>query len=130
MMRNATVLLARLLLAQIFLMSGVAKLGAGYAATQAYMQSAGVPGALLPVVIALEIGAGLAIVVGFLSRWAALGLAAFCIVSAVLFHNKLGDQMQAIMFMKDLAMAGGLLLLFVHGPGEWAVERASSALPP
>ncbi len=128
-MNNAIVLVARLLLAQIFLMSGMAKLGAGYAGTAAYMQSVGAPAALLPVVIALEIGGGLAIVVGFLSRWAALGLAVFCVVSACLFHNKLGDQMQAIMFMKNLAMAGGLLLLFVHGPGAWAVESPEELSP-
>jgi len=122
-MRNATVLLGRLLLAQIFLMSGVSKLGAGYAATQTYMQSMGLPGALLPLVIALEIGGALAIVVGFLSRWAAIALAAFCVVSAVIFHHNFGDQMQSIMFMKDLAMAGGLLLLFAYGSAGWAVER-------
>jgi putative oxidoreductase len=125
-MRNATVLLARLLLAQIFLMSGVSKLGAGYAATQGYMQSMGVPGALLPLVIALEIGGGLAIIVGFLSRWAAIALAGFCLVSAAIFHHNFADQMQAIMFMKDLAMAGGLLLLFAYGAAGWAVERQTS----
>jgi putative oxidoreductase len=119
-MNNAIILAARVLLAQIFLISGFGKLGAGYAGTQAYMEAMGIPGMLLPLVIALEIGGGLALVAGFMTRWAAL--AAFTVVSAVLFHANFGDQMQTIMFMKNLAMAGGLLLLYVHGAGLYSVD--------
>ena len=121
-MNNAIVLVARILLAHIFLLSGIGKLGAGYAATQGYMAAMGVPGAVLPLVIALEIGGGLALVLGFLTRWAALGLAGFCVVAALLFHFNFADKMQMIMFMKNLAMAGGLLLLHVHGPGAWSLD--------
>lgn len=121
-MNNAIILAARVLLAQIFLISGFGKLGAGYAGTQAYMEAMGIPGMLLPLVIALEIGGGLALVAGFLTRWAALALAGFTVVSTALFHADFGDQMQTIMFMKNLAMAGGLLLLYVHGAGSYSLD--------
>lgn len=121
-MNNAIILVARVLLAQIFLISGFGKLGAGYAGTQAYMEAMGIPGMLLPLVIALEIGGGLALVGGFMTRWAALALAGFTVVSAVFFHANFGDQMQTIMFMKNLAMAGGLLLLYVHGAGSYSLD--------
>jgi putative oxidoreductase len=121
-MNNAIVLVARILLAHIFLLSGLGKLGAGYAATQGYMAAMGVPGAVLPLVIALEIGGSLALIAGFLTRWAALGLAVFCVVAALLFHLNFADKMQMIMFMKNLAMAGGLLLLYVHGAGAWSLD--------
>jgi putative oxidoreductase len=121
-MNDAVALLARILLAQIFLISGLGKLGAGYAATQGYMESVGVPGLLLPLVILLEIGGSLAVLFGFFTRWAALALALFCVASALLFHLKLGDQGQMINFMKNLAMTGGFLMLFVHGPGAWSVD--------
>jgi putative oxidoreductase len=100
----------RLLMAQIFLVSGISKLS-GYAATQGYMEAMGVPGALLPLVIALEIGGAAALVAGFQTRFAALALAGFSLVSAFIFHANFADQVQMIMFMKNLAMAGGLLAI-------------------
>lgn len=121
-MNNAIVLIARILLAHIFLLSGFGKLGAGYVGTQGYMVSMGVPGELLPLVIALEIGGGLALIAGFFTRWAALALAAFSIVGAVIFHRNFGDQMQMIMFMKNFVMVGGLLMLYVHGAGAYSVD--------
>ena len=121
-MNNAIVLVARILLAHIFLLSGFGKLGAGYAATQSYMEAMGLPGALLPLVILLEISGSLALIVGFLTRWAALTLAVFCIVSALIFHRNFGDQTQMIMSMKNFAMAGGLLMLYVHGAGKFSVD--------
>jgi putative oxidoreductase len=81
-----------------------------------------VPGMVLPLVIALEIGGGLAVIVGFLTRWAALGLALFCLAAALLFHRNFAEQMQMIMFMKNFAMAGGLLLLYVHGAGAFSID--------
>jgi putative oxidoreductase len=118
----AVELAGRVLIAAIFVLSGFSKIG-GYAATQAYMESAGVPGAMLPLVIAVELGGGLAIVFGFLTRLAALGLAGFSIVSAVLFHANAADQVQQIMFLKNVAMAGGFLILAVNGAGAWSVDR-------
>ncbi|EKE77109.1 DoxX family protein [Gallaecimonas xiamenensis] len=113
-------LLGRILLALIFVISGYGKI-AGYSGTQAYMEQMGVPGMLLPLVILLELGGGILIVVGFFTRWLALLLALFCVVSAFMFHSS-GDQMQQIMFLKNLAMAGGFLLLMANGPGQWSLD--------
>lgn len=124
-MNDYIVLVTRLLLAQIFILSGLTKLGS-YAATQGYMESMGVPSLLLPLVIALEIGGGLSLVVGWLARWSALALAGFCIATAVLFHWNFADQMQAINFMKNLGMTGGLLLLYVHGAGRLSMDARRS----
>ncbi|KFN47476.1 hypothetical protein N790_01840 [Arenimonas malthae CC-JY-1] len=121
-MKDATTLLGRLGLSLIFILSGFAKLGAGYAGTQGYMEAMGVPGALLPLVIAAEIGGGLAIATGLLTRWAALGLAAFSVASAVLFHFDLGDQNQFIHFTKNLAMAGGFLVLAANDAGRLSLD--------
>lgn len=114
-------LIARVLLSAIFISAGYQKIG-GYDGTMQYMESQGVPGILLPGVIALELIGGLAILLGLFSRWAALALAVFCVLSALLFHFNFADQMQAAAFMKNLAIAGGLLLLFANGPGAWAVR--------
>lgn len=121
-MNALSTLAGRFGLSLIFILSGVAKLGAGYAGTQGYMEAMGVPGALLPLVIAAEIGGGLAILAGALTRWAALGLAVFSVASAFLFHFDLGDQGQFINFMKNLAIAGGFLVLAAHGAGKFSVD--------
>ena len=113
---------ARLFLGHIFLLAGISKIGQ-YAGTQGYMEAMGVPGALLPLVIALEIAGGLAIIVGFQAKWTALVLAGFSIVSAVIFHANFADQTQMILFMKNWAMAGGLLLLTVHGAGQYSIDN-------
>jgi len=114
-------LVARVLLSAIFISAGYGKI-VGYDGTVQYMASQGVPGVLLPGVIALELGGGLAILLGLFSRWAALALAIFCVVAGLIFHNNFADQTQAIQFMKNLAIAGGLLLLFANGPGAWSVR--------
>ena len=115
-------LLGRILMSAIFIMAGFSKLGAGYAATQGYMASMGVPGSLLPLVIALEIGGGLAILLGWQTRLAAWLLAGFCIVAAVIFHANFSDQMQMILFMKNLAMAGGFLFLASGPIHAWSLD--------
>jgi putative oxidoreductase len=120
-MNNAIVLLARVLLGHIFLLAGVSKL-MGYAGVQGYMESMGIAAALLPLVIVLEVGAGLAVMVGFLTRWAALALAGFCVVAALIFQRDWSEPMQMILFMKNFAMAGGLLLLYVQGAGTFSVD--------
>jgi putative oxidoreductase len=119
--RNLTDFAGRVLVAAIFLISGFGKLGA-YAATQSYMASQGVPGALLPLVIALELGGGVLVVAGLWTRAAALALAAFTILAALLFHANFADPMQQIMFLKNLAIAGGFLLLAARGAGGWSVD--------
>ncbi|MCW1932791.1 DoxX family protein [Pararhodobacter zhoushanensis] len=114
-------LVARILLSVLFIVAGFGKIpnAEGMAA---YMQSGGVPGFLIWPVIALEVLGGLAILVGFFTRPAALALGAFCVVSGAMFHFDPADQMQMTSFMKNLGLAGGFLLLWVTGPGAWSVD--------
>jgi len=109
------------MMAVIFLISGVGKVTA-YAGTQAYMAAAGVPGAVLPFVIALEVLGALALIAGYRTRLVSVALAVFTVAAALLFHNQLADQMQQVMFLKNLAIAGGFLFLAVHGAGAWSVD--------
>ena len=101
---------ARALMALIFILSGIGKISA-FSVTQEYMEAYGLPGFLLVPTIAFEIGAGLLLLVGIATRYIAFLLAGFCIVSALIFHRDIGDQIQQIMFLKNLTMAGGFLLL-------------------
>ncbi|MFZ1809737.1 MAG: DoxX family protein [Candidatus Nitrotoga sp.] len=119
-------LTARLLASVIFIGAGFSKLGAGYAGAQGYMASVGLPGELLPLVIALEMGGGLALLLGFQTRLVAFALSVFCIVSGVLFHSG-ADPMQQIMFMKNLAMAGGLLAFTLFGAGRISLDGETKA---
>jgi len=114
-MEKYTNLAGRILLAQLFLMAGLSKI-TGYAGTQGYMDAMGVPGALLPLVIALEVGGAVALILGWQTRLTALALAGFSVVAAVIFHANLGDQMQMILFMKNFAIAGGLLVVASQNP--------------
>jgi putative oxidoreductase len=120
-MNKALELSGRSFLAAIFLLSGLGKIGQ-YAGTQAYMAASGVPGQLLPLVIALEVAGAIAIIVGWHTRWTALVLAGFTLLAAVLFHHQFQEQIQMILFMKNVAIAGGFLLLFVHGAGPWSLD--------
>jgi len=120
-MNNLYSLLGRIGLSAIFIVSGLGKISA-YAGTQQYMTSAGVPGELLPLVILVELGGGLAILGGAFTRWAALLLAGFSVVSAILFHAHFGDQNQFVHFMKNIAIGGGFLMLAAHGAGAFSVD--------
>lgn len=120
-MEKISQFIARLFLGQIFLLSGISKISS-YAGTQGYMDAMGVPGTLLPLVIAIEIGAGLAIIIGWQTRLASIALAAFTLAAAAFFHNNLADQIQMIMFMKNIAITGGLILLAVHGAGGYSLD--------
>ena len=113
---------ARVLLAHIFILAGVSKITA-YAGTQGYMESVGVPGMLLPLVILLELGGGLAILVGWKTKLVSYALAGFSIIAAIIFHSNLAEQMQMILFMKNFAIAGGFLLLAEHGAGNYSVDN-------
>lgn len=132
-MNNLATLFGRIGLSLIFIISGLGKI-AGYAGTQQYMETVGVPGGLLPLVIALEVGGGLAILAGLFTRPVAIALAGFSIISAALFHAKLGDQMQFINFFKNIAIAGGFLALAANGAGGWSLDalrkRNSTGLNP
>ena len=118
-------LLGRILISLMFLTSGIGKIS-GYAATQGYMESVGVPGLLLPLVIVVEVVGALAVIVGWRIRWAAAALAGFCIISALLFHADLSDQSQMISFMKNISIAGGFLVIFAFGAGPLSLDGRHS----
>ncbi len=112
-------LIARVLMAYIFLVAGWGKITA-YSATVGYMESMGVPGALLPLTILVEFGGGLALLFGFQARFAAFGLGLFSVITAFIFHDGTQDS---INFMKNFAMAGGLFFLMLHGAGKMSLDH-------
>jgi putative oxidoreductase len=113
---------ARILISLMFVTSGFSKFS-GYAATQGYMEAMGVPGALLPLVIAVELLGGLAVMLGWHTRIAAFFLAGFSLLSALLFHANFGDQVQMIMFMKNISIAGGFLMIVSLGGGAFSLDN-------
>lgn len=120
----------RLLLSLIFIISGFQKI-TGYAGTQGYMEAMGVPGALLPLVILVELGGGLALLLGWQARVSALLLAGFSLLSGLLFHyipslgmEGMEAQGQMISFMKNVSIAGGMLMVVAMGPGPVSVGAA------
>jgi putative oxidoreductase len=127
---------ARVLLALIFIISGLQKLG-DIQGNAAYIASGGLPGVLIYPTILVEVLGGLALAVGFQARIAALALAGFTLVAGVLFHlipagaaEGMMAQMQMIMFLKNISMTGGLLMIVAMGAGAWALDnRAATALP-
>lgn len=124
---GATAQLAgRILIGLVFALAGWHKIG-GYEGTQGYMEAMGVPGGLLPLVIALELAGGLALIAGWQTRLAALALAGFTLLAGILFHGNLADQMQSILFMKNLAITGGLLGFAVAGAGAWSIDARRAA---
>ena len=126
--RDIGLLLARVAFAAIFLAAGYGKI-VGYSGSVAYMTKLGVPAASIvaPLVLVFEIAVGIALLVGFKTRIAALAVALFCIATAVLAHWNFGDQNQLNHFLKNIAIAGGALALHLSGPGRYSVDEGSSA---
>jgi len=120
--KNVSELAGRIFLSGLFLLSGVGKVGA-YAATAAYMSSVGVPGVLLPVVIATEVLGAIAIILGWQTRVSALLLAGYSLLAALIFHTNFADQIEMIMFLKNVSIAGGFLLLVANGAGPLSFDR-------
>ena len=116
-----TMALARVLMALIFLLSGLGKIGA-LEATRGYMEAMHVPGILLWPTIAFEVGSSVLIILGWRTRIVAALVAGFCLVSAAIFHTNFADQVQMIMFLKNVSMAGGFLLLAVVGAGPVSLD--------
>lgn len=112
---------ARVLMSAIFILSGMSKVSA-FAATQGYMDAFGVPGILLAPTILFEVVGGVLLFAGFLTRYIAFLLAGFSLVTALVFHTAFGDETQLIMFLKNLAMAGGFLLLAKTGAPGFSVD--------
>ncbi len=128
-MQNATntsssfPLIGRLMMAAIFLISGLGKIAAP-AMTIGYIGAMGLPfptlGFLLAV--AVEVGGGVLLVLGFQTRIVALVLAVFSVVTGVVFHHAIGDQNQLFNLLKNIAMAGGLLQIMTFGPGAFSLD--------
>jgi putative oxidoreductase len=120
-------LVGRVLLAAIFVMSGLGKVAAP-AATLAYMKAAGLP--LAPLGLAgaalVELGGGVALILGYRTRVAAAVLAVFALITALVFHSALSDQNQFIHFFKNVAMAGGLLQVAAFGGGRLSLDARNS----
>ncbi len=119
-------LAGRVLLAITFVVAGYGKIG-GYVGTQGYMESMGVPGMLLPLVIILELGGGLAIIAGWQTRIIAILLAGFTLLAAFMFHLDFADRLESILFMKNVSIAGGFLLLAAYGPGALALDNRNKS---
>ena len=120
--QDISMLLGRVFLSLIFIVSGFNKI-TDYAGPQGYMESMGVPALMLPLVIILELLGGIAILIGFKTRIVALLFIGFNVISALLFHSDFGDQTQMTMFMKNIAIAGGFLLLFAQGAGAYSIDN-------
>jgi len=118
-------LLARLLLAHMFIYAGFQKI-LGYAGTQAYMEAHGVWPLLLPLVIIVELIGGLMILGGLYTRVVAFLLAGFSILTALFFHTNWAEQGQMFNFMKNFTIAGGMLVLMAHGPGRISLDHRRS----
>jgi putative oxidoreductase len=118
---DPAVLLARALMAYIFIVEGYGKL-LHYSDVGEYMRSHGVPSMLLPLVIVTELGGGLLILGGLMTQWAAIALSGFAILTALIFHRDGADAEQTINFQKNFAIAGGFLVLAVFGPGAWSLD--------
>lgn len=132
-LQNQLTLFGRLLLAALFLPAGLSKI-TGFAGTAGYIGSVGLPlpevGAVLAIVV--EVGGALALLLGWGTRWAALALALFTVVASVLFHNFWSvpieqAMVQQLMFFKNIAVAGGLLVLAAFGAGALSVDARRSA---
>jgi putative oxidoreductase len=114
-------LVGRILLGLLFVLEAFMKLGA-YADAVQYTVAYGVPAQMLPAAIALELGAGLMMVVGWQTRIAAFALSGFCVMVALIFHTKFSDLNQLIHFQKDFALAGAFLVVWARGAGAFSID--------
>jgi putative oxidoreductase len=115
-------LAGRLMLAFIFVIDGTQKI-VHYEGIVGYMESYGVPGSLLPLVILTELGGGLFVALGLAVRLAAVALAGYALLTAIFFHMDFSDPDQVIQIYKNIAIAGGFIVLFAAGPGRWSLDR-------
>ena len=115
-------LIGRLFISLIFLLAGVGKIF-NYKGTIDYMESFGVTGYLLIPAIVIEILFPLLIIIGYKTKLAAIILSLFSILLAIIFHTDFSNQMQLMSFLKNFAIAGGFLIIFVRGPGKYSIDQ-------
>ena len=111
----------RIFLSAVFLIAGVNKIF-NYEGTTAYMESFGIPGFLYIPAIILEILFPLLIVIGYQTKISALIMAIFSVSLAIIFHTDFSNQMQVMSFLKNFAIAGGFIIIFVNGPSRWSID--------
>ena len=121
-MSNLFDLIGRILISALFLFSAYNKI-LNYSGTVEWMEGFGIPGFLLSPTIALEIILPLLVIIGYQTRLAAILLAMFSVVTALIFHSNFSDQMQMIAFLKNIGIAGGFIFIAVNGPRDWAAEK-------
>ena len=121
-MSNIADLLGRILISALFFLNGIFKIN-NYEGTIGWMESFGMPGILLIPAIVLEVLGPVLIIVGYQTRVAAALLSLFCIATAVIFHNDFSNQMQLTSFLKNIALAGGFLILFVNGAKDLSLDN-------
>ena len=121
-MTNILDLVARILISALFLLNGVFKIS-NYDGTVGWMEGFGIPGILIIPAIILEIVGPILIILGYKAKIAAGLLSLFCITTAVIFHNDFSDQMQLGSFLKNIALAGGFLFIFINGTKDFGLDR-------
>jgi len=115
-------ILGRILLSAIFLINGIGKIF-NYEGTIQYMENFDVPGYLIIPAITVEILFPILLIIGYYTKFSALVLSLFTLVLAVIFHTDFSNQMQLISFLKNIAIAGGFLIIFVYGPGKYSLDH-------
>jgi len=115
-------ILGRLLLSAIFLINGIGKIF-NYEGTIQYMENFDVPGYLIIPAITVEILFPILLILGYYTKFSALVLSLFTLALAVIFHTEFSNQMQLMSFLKNIAIAGGLLIIFVYGPGKYSLDH-------
>ena len=121
-MTNIVDLIGRILISALFLLNGIFKIN-NYDGAIGWMESFGMPGIFLIPAIILEIVGPILVIIGYKTKLAAGLLTLFCITTAVIFHNDFSDQMQLTSFLKNIALAGGFLILFVNGSGGLSLDN-------
>ena len=121
-MTNILDLVARILISALFLLNGVFKIS-NYDGTVGWMEGFGIPGILIIPAIILEIVGPILIMLGYKAKIAAGLLSLFCIATAVIFHNDFSDQVQLGSFLKNVALAGGFLFIFINGTKDFSLDR-------
>ena len=121
-MTNILDLVGRILISALFLLNGVFKIS-NYDGTVGWMESFGIPGILLIPAIILEIVGPILIILGYKAKIAAGFLSLFCIATAFIFHNDFSDQMQLGSFLKNIALAGGFIFIFINGTKDFSLDR-------
>ena len=121
-MANIADLIGRILISALFLLNGIFKIS-NYDGTIGWMESFGMPGILLIPAIILEIAGPVLIIIGYKTKLAAGLLSLFCIATAFIFHNDFANQMQLTSFLKNIALAGGFLILFVNGARVFSLDN-------